>query len=155
MLFRSPRLMKTNSAFALNPKSPRYVTSDSSWRQGRDRLAEALEKFELWDEIIAIAATPHFDDGDRPEDATKRARALALAWLNKGDFDRASKEVARLDEIADSIRVERQAGVDSAELRARKENKNSADITKAMHAALDGFTSRLDEIEKVKRELNA
>ncbi len=150
-----PRLARTNAALATSPLAPRYDFGSSSWQLGRRRLLQFLPAFELWDDLLELSTTAYLEATDAPEDQAALARARALAWFAKDDPDLATNELVAVRTALQAIRTERQAAVDLAEEKARRERKPAADLTKAMTAALDRFTARLDRMESFAAEIRA
>ncbi|MBM3823148.1 MAG: redoxin domain-containing protein [Verrucomicrobia bacterium] len=150
-----PRLMRTNSTLATQPSAPRYDYGRSSWKQGRSRLLSLLPKFELWDELITLAGTPHLDLTSLPDEQARLAVALGAAHFAKGQVRQAGEQTEALDRAQATIRSERQAAVDHAETTARREKKSADQIQKAMTEALGSFNSRMEKIESFRAELRA
>ncbi len=72
---------------------------DNSAIQGRQRLYEIGAKFELWDELLALAATPHLPPTDDLADQGRRWRALGLAYFAKGKRAEGGKAIAELERV--------------------------------------------------------
>ncbi|HEY2154715.1 MAG TPA: peroxiredoxin family protein [Isosphaeraceae bacterium] len=68
----------------------------SPQRVGRIRWAEALEKFELWDDLIAATESGALDWSDIPLEQKEKHHALGLAYSAKGDSARLDAEIAAL-----------------------------------------------------------
>ncbi len=68
----------------------------SPQRVGRIRWAEALEKFELWDELIAATESGALDWSDIPLEQKEKHHSLGLAYAAKGDAARLDAEIAAL-----------------------------------------------------------
>ncbi|MBL9137396.1 MAG: redoxin domain-containing protein [Verrucomicrobiales bacterium] len=150
-----PRLSRTNAALATSPLAYPYDFSGSSWSLGRSRLLLLLPRFELWDELLALAETPYLESTDSLDESARLARALGLAWFARGDTHRAQQQQDLLQAALKRLRTERQAAVDLAEQNARKERKAQADITRAMTEALERFNGRVDRLEAFAAELRA
>ncbi|MCC7375491.1 MAG: redoxin domain-containing protein [Verrucomicrobiales bacterium] len=148
-----PRLYRTNAALATSPLAHPYSYSGSSWSLGRASLLLLLPRFELWDDLLALAQTPYLEPTDSYDERAQLARALALAWFARGDTNRAQQQQVLLQDALKSLRAERQAAVDLAEQNARKERKSQADITKAMTEALEKFNGPADRLESYAAEL--
>ena len=72
----------------------------SPQRSGRIRWAEAMEKFELWDDLIAATESGALDWSDIPLEQKEKHHALGLAYAAKGDMARLDAEIAALRAMA-------------------------------------------------------
>ncbi len=68
----------------------------SPQRVGRIRWAEALEKFELWDDLIAATESGALDWSDIALEQKEKHHALGLAYAARGDAARLDAEIAAL-----------------------------------------------------------
>jgi peroxiredoxin/tetratricopeptide (TPR) repeat protein len=73
----------------------------SSQRSGRTRWVETLEKYELWDDLIAAATSGTLDWADIPAEQVARHHALGLAFAAKGDAAKLATEIAALRAIVE------------------------------------------------------
>ncbi len=82
------------------PRHPRYnaLGRDQSAHFGRLRLFDELVRYELWDELIALGATPYLEPTDDAGEQAKRLRCLGTAWFRKGDVEQGLARVAELEE---------------------------------------------------------
>jgi peroxiredoxin len=82
------------------PRHPRYnaLGRDQSAHFGRLRLFDELVRYELWDELIALGATPYLEPSDDTGEQAKRLRHLGTAWFRKGDVEQGLARVAELEE---------------------------------------------------------
>ena len=87
------------------PRHPAYNTigGGKSAADGRMRLLETLQNYELWDEIIALSRTNYIEPTDLPDHQIERLRLLAIAVCSKRDF------VLR-NEVEHSLQTIKQAG---------------------------------------------
>jgi peroxiredoxin len=96
------------------PRHPRWNPPNQGGHSsgyGRARLLETLERFELWDDAIALANSPYLEPTDVPAEQVKRLRLLGLAHAGKGDRAALQKEIAELEQLA-SPPAERPAAKD-------------------------------------------
>jgi peroxiredoxin len=99
------------------PRHPRYNTlSHGSSAEGRRRLFEALTRYELWDELIALCDTMYLEPTDAPAEQVKRLRALGVAHFSKGDADKGRQQIRALEALPQKTAPDRQAAL--AELSA-------------------------------------
>ena len=69
-----------------NPQHPRLNTLSKggrSARYGRQRLFEVLQRFELWDETLALAGTPYLEPTGKRDEQLKRLRLMGKAHFGK------------------------------------------------------------------------
>jgi peroxiredoxin len=69
------------------PRHPAYNTigGGRSAANGRMRLLQTLQDYELWDDIIALSRTNYIEPTDIPEQQIERLHALAVAACSKRD----------------------------------------------------------------------
>jgi len=90
------------------PRHPKYNMLDKrkSTSYGRDRLMDVLNKFELWDEAIALAETPYLELTDDHEEQLKRLKLLGEAYARTDRLAKAHKVVEQLEAKLDEVREE-------------------------------------------------
>jgi peroxiredoxin len=93
------------------PRHPRYNTlglkedgnpydhNYGSAEEGRRRLFEVLTRYELWDELIALADTMYLEPTDLPAEQVKRLRLLGVAHFRKGDAEKARLQIRALEAL--------------------------------------------------------
>ncbi len=137
------------------PRHPQYnlLTKASSSQFGRARLFEVLERFEMWDELIALAETAYLEPSDQPTEQVKRLRALAAAQLSKGDITAGKATIAALEEMLARVKSEQQAAGDEAEKKAREEKKPDDEIAKAKTEAMKGRDQDIKRFETALADL--
>jgi peroxiredoxin len=72
---------------------------ENSARFGRLRLLELGVRFELWDELIALARTPYLPETADAEDGIRRERAVAVALFARGRRDEGERALGRLEDF--------------------------------------------------------
>jgi peroxiredoxin len=85
------------------PRHPRWNPPNQgghSASYGRARLLETLERYELWDDALALANSPYLEATDVPAEQVKRLRILGLAHAGKGDRAALHKDMAELEKLA-------------------------------------------------------
>lgn len=132
-----------------------YEKASGTAYHGRRRLTEELIRYELWDELIELANSPYLPPTDIAEEQARRARAVGIAWFEKGRIAEGTNQIAALETAAKVMRSERQAVLEKAERKARAEKKPADAIHKAMLDALKSFENRLQTVERYSSELNA
>lgn len=107
------------------PRHPKYNTvNGGSASLGRLRLFDELVRFELWDDLIALAETPYLEPTDVDAEQVKRMRYVGVALLRKGEISRGLEQIAALE----------------ARLRQERRKLNIADPPVAAPAALVAST---------------
>jgi peroxiredoxin len=85
------------------PRHPKYNTLQkygTSAAMGRQRLFEVLTRFELWDDLIALAHSAYLEPTDIPDQQIKRLRTLGMAYAGKGDAPKLEEVLAELEKRA-------------------------------------------------------
>jgi peroxiredoxin len=144
-----PRHPKYNT---LNRKEDNtaYDKNNGSSMLGRNRLFDAFLGYELWPQLLALADTFYLEPTDLPEEQARRFYALALAHFGLGDTNDISRLQASLEDCSKQLKRERFEAAEKAEEGARKDK---SDTSQAMVKAMKGFDSRLDRVDKYRREL--
>jgi peroxiredoxin len=134
---------------------PRRNAGTSSYSMGRAKLFEILTAFELWDELIALSATPYLEPTEHTEEQAKRLRALGVAWFSKGEPARGNEQLAELEKLQQALRLERVQAADAAEAKATAEKKPANEVSKAMADALQSFNDRIKAVDAAIAELKS
>jgi len=111
------------------PRHPKFNTigGGGSASQGRMRLLQTLQNYELWDEITALGRTNYIEPTDTPDGQIERLRLLAIAACSRQDF-------LQQREISETVESMKRSG---------KMPLSSGD-----HALTDGEKQNLDDILK-------
>jgi len=131
------------------PRHPVYNHLDKrgcSSTYGRRRLAEALELYERWEELIATSNTIYLEPIDEDDSRVERASLLAQAYLFSGDEVEARAQMAVLDELLTKAKTERMKSVDEAEEQAIEDEKKPSEVHDAMSNALTGHSRPLERL---------
>ncbi len=110
------------------PRHPKYNMLDKrkSTSYGRDRLMDVLNKFEMWDEAIALADTPYLEPTDDHEEQLKRLKLLGEAFARSertGDAEDVVEQLnEKLEEIKEQVPTEKDAQ-ESLDEKAEKEKE--------------------------------
>ena len=136
---------------------PRHPKNNSltkgSGHNGRDRLLQVLEGFELWDEIVALANTMYLEPTDVTAEQTKRLRLVGVAHYHRGEFPLVEDCVKQLDAIAAKLEEKAQAEAIEEEKKAGEAKKSDADIAKAKEDKLKKSREPIAPVEKATAEL--
>ncbi|MEZ6064797.1 MAG: redoxin domain-containing protein [Planctomycetaceae bacterium] len=138
------------------PRHPKFNTpSSGSANYGRLRLVQALEDFELWSEVLALADTHYLQPPEKEEDQWSRDRLIARAAFATGDAPRATAIRDRLREQQTKLEGERDEAVAKAVAEATEANKDKEEkerdkaIEEAKKKALDKFNGRLGKLGQI------
>ena len=144
-----PRHPKYNT---LNRKEDNtsYDKNNGSSMLGRNRLFDAFLDYELWTEMMQLADTYYLELTELPEEQARRLYALALGHFAMGQTNEAARLTAELEGCRNQLKRERFEATEKAEDTAKTEKK---DQTEAMVAAMKGFNSRLERVERYREEL--
>ena len=137
------------------PRHPKYGRGSSNF--GRMRLFEALSRFEMWDELIALAGTPYLEPTDNPDEQVKRLRALGEAFYRKGDAALGDLQLADVQQrLADQKSQQEKAATD-AETKTREEKKDDKELEKLVEKAKTDakktFEQKINNLQKAVEEL--
>lgn len=136
-----------------HPKLNDFAKDGSAGRFGRARLLEVLERYELWDDAIALGQSPYLEPTDLPAEQVKRLRLLGYAWFNKKNAERGSEIMASLVDLMLQTRAAADAARKKAEEKAKSEKKTPDQIAKAMTDAAKEHDAVISQIEKALNEL--
>ncbi len=157
-LAEMPRHPKYNT-LSLAKSQPGYNAGNASAKLARERLIEIPQRFELWDDLLALDASGHFDIGTEPIDSiAPPALSGARALFQKRFHCLRDANVKEITEAYRELSEERCAASAEAELKAITAKKSAADIAKArdeaQHATADTLAKiaeRLDELQVIRQ----
>jgi peroxiredoxin len=85
------------------PRHPKYNTlAKGSANFGRLRMFEVLTRYELWDDLLALAQTPYLEPTDREGEQIKRLHYMGVAAARTGKLDLARDVLADLEKRLDA-----------------------------------------------------
>ena len=153
-------LGRHKSAFDLSknllelPRHPKYNSlTKGSGNNGRTRLLQVLESFELWNDIVVLANTMYLEPMDTPAEQTKRLRLLGIAHYQRGEFPLVEEDIKQLEAIAAKLEETAQTEAADEEKKAREAKKSDADIAKATEDKLKKSRESIQPVEKGLSEL--
>jgi peroxiredoxin len=129
-----------------HPKHNDVLSGGHAAGLGRQRLFDFLLRFEMWDDVLALADTFYLEATDKPEQQVKRIKLVGAAYFGKGDFERGQ---AQLEELKSRLKQAEEAAANdenAAVEKAKTEKKNEKEIAKAKTDARrkhDDLTRRL------------
>ena len=119
------------------PRHPKYNTLDrnGSNKYGRMRLFQALTTYELWDELIALCASPYLEPTDNQEEQVKRLRQLGVAFIRKGDLEQGRLQLTQLNERLQKEKDARDKAGAEAESKAKESAVDKTKLAEVTAAA--------------------
>lgn len=139
-----------------NPRHPKLNSIDGkahSYRYGRMRLIEILEKFEMWDESLDLAATEWLEALETPEFEIPRLRLIGLAHFEKGNKEALEKVLLEFDALSELAKKNHEKAQEEAKAQAEKDKKKPKEIEKLVKDAGKKPGSQIDRIKKSRAEL--
>lgn len=144
------------------PRHPKYNTlgGRGSANFGRSRLFDALNAFELWDDLVALAETDYLPPTDDEKEQVKRLRYLGRAHYRKGNADEGRK---LHEELSGRLQQQRDAlakAESEAEAKAREKNSDKQGdeleklVTKAKEDARRPLADEVRDLERAVWELD-
>ncbi len=126
---------------------------EGSARYGRSRLIETLVNWELWDQLIELSNTMYLEETAVPEEMAKRAHALALAYLAKGQSAEAEAQIAHVEACIGLQRGLRHEDIDETEINAKEEKKKDDEVDRALTDTVKTHSQKIRYIENLLAEL--
>lgn len=151
-LIELPRHPKYNT-FNVKEDGTSYDRNRGSSFEGRRRLLETLTRYELWNELIALADTIYLEPTDIESEQVKRLRLLGVSHFERGNVEKGQAQITELESRIAKLREERHAAADKAETKAKSEKKSDADVNKAMADAMASVNGRIKPMETALAEL--
>jgi peroxiredoxin/rhodanese-related sulfurtransferase len=123
------------------PRHPKYnqLKKKKSAYYGRLRLYEVLNRFELWDELIALTETPYLEETELHSEQVKRIRYIGRAYFKKGDVEQGKAQLAILESL---IQDE-----ESASEQDTSESKEKANSKKEPDTRLRNLKNAVNELK--------
>ncbi len=137
------------------PRHPRYntLTRGGSSLNGRRRLFEVLELYEMWEEIVELSDGHYLEPTPHPIEQVRRHRARALALMMRRKFPQAKKEAKEL--LAKRPALEIAIAAEEKRLKELKasDNPNATDDPKAVCEQIAANKQLLDMVDSTAIEL--
>ncbi|MGB6219576.1 peroxiredoxin family protein [Haloferula sp.] len=139
-----------------NPRHPKLNSLEGkahSYRYGRDRLIEILEKFELWDEVILLAGTPWLEPLPKTRDELPRLRLLGLAQYHLDQTSYLEKTIEKVEKL----KAKTEQAHQKAQAQARKGagDKPRKELDRLARNAGRPHAQELETINKTLDELTS
>jgi peroxiredoxin len=152
---RSAALEMAGSLLA-NPRHPKLNAMEGkpmSFRFGRLRLIEILEKFELWEETLEYASGEWLEPLGIAEHDLPRLRLMGLAHHHLGNEKGLNEVMDDLDQLTQLAKAEHQNAQAEARMKANEEKKSPKEIEQRAKEAGKKAGREIDQIKKLRDEL--
>ncbi|MFC7339248.1 redoxin domain-containing protein [Haloferula chungangensis] len=161
-LGNAPEALAMAKSLLANPRHPKLNSLEGkahSYRYGRDRLLEVLEKFELWNETLMLAGTTWLEALPESRDELPRLRLIGIAQSELKQKDYLMETIAKVEAIKKTKGQEPQKARNNGNRKAGgKANKEAEQINKTLDelkaclSAIDGDTNAaLTALERSQR----
>jgi peroxiredoxin/tetratricopeptide (TPR) repeat protein len=137
-----------------HPKKNHLKNKGGAAYYGRTRLIETLTRYELWDELIALADTPYLEPTEIADEQLRRLRVLGAAHFAKGQMEQGQEQIAAIEAMRDKAQEAQQKAIEEAEAKAREEKKSDEQVTKAKTDAEKQHKAKIEQFETALAELN-
>jgi peroxiredoxin len=130
-----------------HPSLNNYGTGGAA-DNGRQRLFEYLNRFELWDETLALENTPYLEATDKEEVQLRRIRLIGAAHFGKSQFEAGQTMIEDLKTRLAANAQAAEKAEKEAEAKAKGEKKPDDQIAKAKAAArkpIDDARGKIDQ----------
>lgn len=139
-----------------HPKHNRPSDRRSAAGYGRARLYELLVRYELWNDALALAATPYLEPTDEKAEQAKRLHLTGLAQIGLADLPAARETLASLESLTPEAGTNPQDGeakqteekATETPMPPAEESKAADDTAAAASDAEKEAESKLREEEK-------
>lgn len=148
--------LEMSKSLLANPRHPKFNTLDGkahSYRYGRMRLIETLEKFELWETALDLASGEWLEPLDATEHELPRLRLLALAHFELADRQGLESTLADLAKLGEAAESKRDAARSRAKNAATEAKKTAEEIEKLVREAGKKPGQAIKRIKKTRAEL--
>jgi len=137
------------------PRHPKYNTlTKGSANFGRMRLFDALARFEMWDELVAMCETPYLELTDNDAEQQKRLRYLGMAQYRRGNPAQGDIHLAALEEKLAENKAAQEKALAEAEQKSKDakhddkaREKAKTDAKKATESKINSLTKAIDELK--------
>lgn len=137
------------------PRHPalNQLSQPGSAQFGRVRLFDALRRFEMWEELLALTDSAYLPPTDDPLERIKWSRARGAAWFGLGNLERGKQALAELEMNLTQVEAEQNAAGLAAEVKAKEEKKPDDQVAQAKTAAMNEFAARVPALKGAIAEL--
>lgn len=115
------------------PRHPKYNTLEKqgSNRYGRERLLETLNRFEMWDELVAMCESPYLKPTEEFSSQVEHLRNLGRAYGRSGRLDKLTTILADLNRQLTTERGAREKVETEAIAKAQEQAVDNQLVAKA------------------------
>lgn len=139
-----------------NPRHPKLNSVEGkahSYRYGRSRLINVLEKFELWNDALELTASEWLEPLEITEHDNPRLRLIGLAHFELGNQKELEQVLAEVDALSGVAKKNQEEAQAEAKTKAEKEKKKPKEIEKIVKDAGKKQGHQIDRIKKTRAEL--
>lgn len=137
------------------PRHPTYNTlaKRGSAYYGVNRLLEVLARYEMWETIVDLAASPWLPAVSDPAIEAKRLRTVGAAQFALKQSAAGEETVTALEQLLEAAKSRQEEDVQQAGAKARKDKKTAAQIKQAEDAARKKHKTTLQAIAAALAEV--
>ena len=151
-----PAAFEMAKSLLANPRHPKLNTVEGkahSYRYGRMRLIEILEKFELWDQALQLTTSEWLEPLENPEHELPRLRLIALAHFELGNKENLEQTLTQLETLSTTAKKAHEKAQNETRTKAEKEKKKPAEIDKLVKAAGKQSSQQIEKISHTRTEI--
>jgi len=140
-----------------NPRHPELNTLDGkahSYKYGRDRLLETLEKFELWEETLSYSKTQWLPALGKPAHDRARLRLIGLAQFHLGQKEALSITLEQLTALNQQVVTTLEDAKTKAREKAKVDKKSVKETSKILKSVGKKEADLIKKIKHTQAELN-
>ncbi len=148
--------LEMSKSLLANPRHPKLNSLDGkahSYRFGRMRLIETLEKFELWETALDLASSEWLEPLEAPEHENPRLKLLGLAHFSQGNPEKLKDIQTDLEKLREKTKTVQEVQKTQAREKATNENKNPKEVEKLVNDAGKQPGQQIETIAKTITEI--
>lgn len=139
-----------------SPRHPKYNSLEKggvSASYGRERLYQALTRYELWAELIALADAGYLPTTEDHGERVKRLRTLGVAHHELGHADETAAIVAELEDLLLTETIAQNKDESEAAKKSAEDKDPEDKVKERRRKAREGRDGRVDPVKKALVEL--
>lgn len=139
-----------------NPRHPKLNTIKGkahSYRYGRDRLIETLEKFELWEDALRYANSQWLTEVENPKHERPRLRLIGLAQFHLGQKEPLAQTIEKLSKLLPLAEATHKEKKDAAQVKAKTDKTPEKEAKKIIADIDKEHTALIKKIKHTQAEL--
>ncbi len=107
-----------------HPVKNRLETFGSGAYYGQRRTLEVLERFEMWQEVVALCHSSYLQDEGSTEQRARRWRTLGIAYLELGQAEQFQRVIDQLEKLDHQLQQELARELDQLRKSAASDKQN-------------------------------